>query len=185
MAGGEALPAGARRLNAFQLLAQCLDVSALFEPADDLVTRHTRFTSRSPPGSIVAAIDRAAAAVGGRVELRGRGGDSADPRLRVHIPTAGLGGIRVGVDIWELMPGVQLVDLFKVSGSTGARAVHARARVTSGGSGRGGARRAALMRPCRPPTACAVEFYRWYSDLAGVLSPLMTRPPRAEARHPR
>lgn len=58
----------------------------------------------------------------------------------MYIPTTGLGGIRVGVDIWELMPGVQLVDLFKVSGST-------------------------------------AEFYRWYNDLAGVLSPLMTRPP--------
>jgi hypothetical protein len=56
-----------RKVSAFELIKSGLDISALFEARDDVVTRHTRFSSRAPLPTITAALENAAVAVGGRV----------------------------------------------------------------------------------------------------------------------
>lgn len=60
-----------RRANAFELINSGLDISALLELREELVARHTRFSSRAPPTDVAAAIEAAAVAVGGTVERQG------------------------------------------------------------------------------------------------------------------
>jgi hypothetical protein len=58
--------ASSRRVNAFDLLKGGLDISAMFEARDDVVTRRTRFSSKAPLPTVLAAVESAAVAVGGR-----------------------------------------------------------------------------------------------------------------------
>ena len=60
-------PAPGRGRNAFHLINDCLNISAIFEFRDDIVTRRTRFTSKEDPAAIMRAVEQAAVACGGRV----------------------------------------------------------------------------------------------------------------------
>ncbi|KAG7669363.1 hypothetical protein KSW81_007518 [Nannochloris sp. 'desiccata'] len=102
---------GQRKLNAFELINDYLDISALFEDRDDMVTRRTRFTTSAPPDAILGAIEAAAVAIGGRVEKR-------NPySVRVYIPNR-RGPIRVSTRVLEVVAGQRIVDISKVSGNT-------------------------------------------------------------------
>jgi len=102
---------GQRKLNAFELINDYLDISALFEDRDDVVTRRTRFTTAAQPDSILGAIEHAAVAIGGRVEKRNQ--DS----VRAYIPNR-KGPIRVSARVLEVVSGQRIVDISKVSGNT-------------------------------------------------------------------
>lgn len=100
-----------QKLNAFQLINDYLDISAIFEAKDDLVTRHTRFSSLADPAVLLNAIENAAVAIGGRVEKR------TTKYVRLYIPTI-KGPLRVTANLLEVLPGKRIVDLAKVSGDT-------------------------------------------------------------------
>ena len=100
-----------RLLNAFELINDYLDISAIFEAKDDVVVRRTRFVSIAEPDRILGAIEAAVVAVGGRIEKRTR------TSMRVYIPNP-KGPIRVNAEVREFLPGRRMVDLSKVSGNT-------------------------------------------------------------------
>ena len=102
---------GERKLNAFELINDYLDISALFEDRDDLVTRRTRFTTVANPETVLGAIEAAAVALGGRVEKRNKNS------VRVYIPNH-KGPIRVAGKVLEVVSGQRMVELRKVSGNT-------------------------------------------------------------------
>lgn len=104
-------PGSLRKVNAFELLKSGLDISALFEARDDVVTRRTRFSSRASATTIMDSIESAAVAVGGRVARQDCG------RLRLYIPNP-KGTMQVLVELFEVMPGTHMVDLQKVQGNT-------------------------------------------------------------------
>ena len=124
---------------------------------DDVVTRHTRFSSRAPLDAIVESIEGAAVASGGRVAREGVGrwvgmGASAGRagalllhappchastcvhgplrRMRLHIPQPRSGTMQVLVELWEVLPGTHVADLQKVRGNTGGHALHPLPRPT-------------------------------------------------------
>ncbi|KAI3436682.1 hypothetical protein D9Q98_006098 [Chlorella vulgaris] len=100
-----------RKVNAFELIKSGLDISALFEARDDVVTRRTRFSSRAELCTIMAAIENAAVAVGGRVARQN------ECRLRLYIPNP-RGTMHVLAEVVEVLPGTRMVDLQKVQGNT-------------------------------------------------------------------
>ena len=53
-----------------QLINAALDISALFDARTDVVARMTRFTSRAAPGVLLARVEEAAHALGGRTRRR-------------------------------------------------------------------------------------------------------------------
>lgn len=59
------------RLNAFELLNSALDISAIFEHKDDVVTRRTRFTSKASTHDLLAALQQSTKAKGGSVHVQG------------------------------------------------------------------------------------------------------------------
>lgn len=101
----------ARHRNAFELINDYLDISAMFELKDDVVRRRTRFSSTETPEKIIQGIENAAVAVGGRVEKK-RGN-----WVRVYIPNR-KGPMRVTAEILDTSTEQKLVDLCKVSGNT-------------------------------------------------------------------
>ena len=100
-----------QRLNAFELINDYLDLSAIFEAEDDVVVRRTRFTSLAEVPRLLGAIEAAVIAVGGKIEKR------TGATMRVYIPNR-KGPIRVNAKIKEFLPGRRMVDLSKVSGNT-------------------------------------------------------------------
>ena len=60
----------ASRLCCAQLINAALDISALFDARTDVVARMTRFTSRAAPGVLLARVEEAAHALGGRTRRR-------------------------------------------------------------------------------------------------------------------
>lgn len=104
-------PGSTRKMNAFELIKAGLDISSLFEAREDVMMRHTRFSSRAPLATILAGIENAAVAVGGRVMQQG------DARLRLYIPNP-KGKMQVLVEVTEVLPGTRMVDLQKVQGNT-------------------------------------------------------------------
>lgn len=59
------------RLNAFELLNSALDISAIFEHKDDVVTRRTRFTSMASTHDLLAALQQSTKDKGGTVHVQG------------------------------------------------------------------------------------------------------------------
>lgn len=53
-----------------QLINVALDISWLFEKRADVIRRHTRFTSREPPASIIFNLEHATRRLGGSVQHR-------------------------------------------------------------------------------------------------------------------
>lgn len=105
------LPTTDRKLNAFELINDYLDISAMFEERDDVVTRRTRFTTTASPDTVLGSIEAAAVALGGRVEKR------TSSSVRVYIPNH-KGPIRVTGRVLEVVSGQRMVELSKVSGNT-------------------------------------------------------------------
>ncbi|KAI7845902.1 hypothetical protein COHA_000635 [Chlorella ohadii] len=110
--GTPASPRSDRRINAFELIKSGLDISALFEARDDVVTRHTRFSTKAPLDTVLASIESAAVGSGGRVERQEEG------RMRLYIPQPRSGTMQVLVELWEVLPGTHVADLQKVRGNT-------------------------------------------------------------------
>lgn len=57
-------------MNAFQLMSSALDISAIFERRDDVISRATRFTSKAPPPEILRRLESSIAKLGGSVKRR-------------------------------------------------------------------------------------------------------------------
>lgn len=54
-----------------QLINAALDISPIFEAREDVVTRHTRFSSKAPVAEIMRGVEQAAAKLGAASERRG------------------------------------------------------------------------------------------------------------------
>lgn len=54
-----------------QLINVALDISAIFEAREDVVTRHTRFTSKAPVPALMNGIEESAARLGATSQRRG------------------------------------------------------------------------------------------------------------------
>lgn len=54
-----------------QLINVALDISAIFEAREDVVTRHTRFTSKASVAVVMEAIQRAATTLAATPQQRG------------------------------------------------------------------------------------------------------------------
>lgn len=101
-----------REWNAFELINDFFDISAIFEEKDDLITRHTQFTTFAPPDTVFNEIENATLAVGsGRVVKRTK--DS----LRIYIKSL-KGIIHAKILVIRLKHGGAIVDVQKVSGNT-------------------------------------------------------------------
>lgn len=101
-----------REWNAFELINDFFDISAIFEEKDDLITRHTQFTTFASTDSVFDEIENATVAVGsGRVVKRAR--DS----LRLYIKSL-KGVIHAKIMVIRLKHGGAIVDVQKVSGNT-------------------------------------------------------------------
>lgn len=57
-------------MNAFELMTAALDISALFERCEDVVSRSTRFTSKAPPAEILERLEAATSGLGGSAKRR-------------------------------------------------------------------------------------------------------------------
>lgn len=104
----------AKKLNLFQLLGSNLDISGLFEQRDDVITRRTRFTTDLPLNTLIAALESAAVATGGKVELQ-----PEDHSMRITTPHP-QGTLRALVEIFEMFEGKNIVDCSKITGSSPA-----------------------------------------------------------------
>lgn len=54
-----------------QLINAALDISAIFEAREDVVTRHTRFTSKASVTALLKGIEEAATQLGATSQRRG------------------------------------------------------------------------------------------------------------------
>lgn len=54
-----------------QLINAALDISAIFEAREDVVTRHTRFTSKASVAALMKGIEDAATRLGATSQRRG------------------------------------------------------------------------------------------------------------------
>lgn len=104
-------PKNEAKINAFDLINEFLDISAMFEAKDDLVSRHTQFSSGADEVEIFDEMEAAVIALGGKIDSRTLN------LLRLHISSA-RGPIRVNVSIIKLYKKDKIVDLQKVSGNT-------------------------------------------------------------------
>lgn len=103
---------GEKQWNAFELINDFFDISAIFEEKDDLITRHTQFTTYATTDTVFDEIEHAVVAVAsGRVLKRTK------DMLRLYIKTL-KGIIHAKVFVIRLKHGGAIVDLQKVSGNT-------------------------------------------------------------------
>jgi serine/threonine protein kinase len=101
-----------KQWNAFELINDFFDISAIFEAKDDLVKRHTQFTTEASISDVFDEIEEAVVALGnGRVDKRGK------TVLRLYIKSV-QGIIKVSVSVIQLQHGTSIVDLQKVTGNT-------------------------------------------------------------------
>uniref|UniRef100_A0A061S7T9 non-specific serine/threonine protein kinase n=1 Tax=Tetraselmis sp. GSL018 TaxID=582737 RepID=A0A061S7T9_9CHLO len=97
------------RLNAFILISAAIDLSGMFEQRKDVVTRHTRFTSRAEPSVILSALKAAAEEMEGTAESRG------DNRMRMVFPNQ-KGPIFVTAEVFEVIASTHMVELVRNQG---------------------------------------------------------------------
>ncbi|KAK9845086.1 hypothetical protein WJX74_010435 [Apatococcus lobatus] len=100
-----------RKLNAFELINVALDISWLFEKRADVIRRHTRFTSREPPASIILNLEHATQRLGGSVQHR----DST--RTRLAMPGK-RGALTVAVEVLPIVHNISMVEIIKVMGDS-------------------------------------------------------------------
>ncbi len=136
------------RLNAFELLNSALDISAIFEVKDDVVTRRTRFTSKAPTHDLLAALQGATKNKGGTVHVQGNDTSrcvvvfvwcfrgymvcvdvgvcgvlfATHPppthRLRIRLLDRNNRPLVVDVDVGDVAAGIKLVEVAKYSGNS-------------------------------------------------------------------
>ena len=58
-------------VSTLQLINVALDISAIFEAREDVVTRHTRFTSKASGPTLMEAIQQAASTLAATSQQRG------------------------------------------------------------------------------------------------------------------
>ena len=97
--------------NAFDMINDFLDISGIFELKDDMVARHTQFTSGAKESEILDEIENAVVALGGKVEKR------TSCSLRLYV-TSMKGPMRIHVSFIKLFNGERIVDLQKIAGNT-------------------------------------------------------------------
>lgn len=98
--------------NAFELINDFFDISAIFEEKDDLITRHTQFTTYAPTEYVFDEIENATVAVGsGRVVKRSK------DQLRLYVKSL-KGIIHAKILVIRLKHGGAIVDVQKASGNT-------------------------------------------------------------------
>ena len=100
------------RFNAFQLISDFFDISAIFEEKDDLIRRHTQFTTQAETSYVFDEIEQAVIAL-----ASGRAVKRTNDTLRLYIKSL-KGIIHVTVSVIYLSRGGSIVDVQKVSGNT-------------------------------------------------------------------
>ena len=106
------IEAVAKKFNAFQLINDFFDISAIFEEKDDLIRRHTQFTTSADASRVFDEIEQAVIAL-----ASGRAVKRTENTLRLY--TKSLKGlIHVTVTMIYLTGGSSIVDVQKVSGNT-------------------------------------------------------------------
>ncbi|KAL3135668.1 hypothetical protein ABBQ38_006143 [Trebouxia sp. C0009 RCD-2024] len=101
-----------RQMNAFELINVALDISAIFEAREDVVTRHTRFTSKASVPVLMEAIRSAASTLAATSQQRG------PTKLRLSANGGKVNEVRVGVEIMQVVPGLSMVQVDKGRGSS-------------------------------------------------------------------
>jgi 5'-AMP-activated protein kinase catalytic alpha subunit len=100
-----------KQMNAFELINAALDLSALFEAREDVVTRHTRFTSNATVPVILDRIEEAAQQLGARAQRRG----PARTRL---LMSSQRGPLTVNVEVLVVIPGLHMAEVLRVKGDS-------------------------------------------------------------------
>lgn len=101
-------------MNAFEMitLSQGLNLSALFDRRQDYVKRQTRFVSRHPAKTIVAAIQEVAETMGLKVHTR-------NYKIRLEgVSSNKMGQFAVVLEVYEVAPSLFMVDVRKAAGNT-------------------------------------------------------------------
>jgi serine/threonine protein kinase len=106
------IEAGGVSFNAFQLISDFFDISAIFEEKDDLVRRHTQFTTVADSSRVFDEIEHAVIAL-----ASGRAVKRTENILRLYTKSL-KGVIHVTVSMIYLSCGSSIVDVQKVSGNT-------------------------------------------------------------------
>lgn len=101
-----------RQMNAFELINAALDISAIFEAREDVVTRHTRFTSKAPLAALMQGIQDAAARLGASTQRRG------PTKLRLKANSGKFNEVRVGVEILPVVANLSMVQVVKGRGTS-------------------------------------------------------------------
>ncbi|KAK9814362.1 hypothetical protein WJX72_004541 [[Myrmecia] bisecta] len=100
-----------KHLNAFEMINAALDISSLFERRDDVVRRHTRFTSKQPKATVLSKLEAAAVSMGGSVRRR------SQYRAKLTMPGA-RGPVSLAVEVFDVIPGTSLAECVKAKGDT-------------------------------------------------------------------
>lgn len=142
-----------RKLNLFDLINKQLDISAILHTGEEKVSRYTRFTTDRPLTDVLAQLENAAVATGGRVEYQKYDGSSSygdtinnnnndddeqqqeSPAIMIFIPHP-QGTIKVLVEVYQVLKTRLIVDVSKIKGNTPA-------------------------------------FYRWYAELVKAIGPII------------
>jgi len=101
-------------MNAFQLMASALDISAILEDRMESRSLNTRFLSKAQPGAVIAYLEEEASTRGGRLVR------SNDCRYKVVAAQTQKGKCTANVDFVTVMPGLLMVQFGKSAGSTAA-----------------------------------------------------------------
>ena len=72
-------------LHLLQLINAALDISPIFEAREDVVTRHTCFTSKAPVADIMTGVEQAAIRLGATSERRGNTRSAATSTAAVSL----------------------------------------------------------------------------------------------------
>lgn len=101
-----------RQMNAFELINAALDISAIFEAREDVVSRHTRFTSKASVAALVKGIEAAAARLGATSQQRG------PTKLRLSANPGRSDEVRVVVEVLPVVANLSMVQVIKSRGTS-------------------------------------------------------------------
>lgn len=105
-----------KRLNAFELINSALDISAIFEHKDDVVTRRTRFTTKADAPAVWKALERAVLSKKGTAELKQATVEFKSGSMRLRLMGRQAFPLVVDVTIQQMLPGLNMVELAKYKG---------------------------------------------------------------------
>ncbi|DBB01817.1 hypothetical protein WJX77_001467 [Trebouxia sp. C0004] len=101
-----------RQMNAFELINAALDISAIFEAREDVVSRHTRFTSKASVAALMTGIEAAAARLGATSQQRG------PTKLRLSANSGRPDEVRVVVEVLPVVANLSMVQVIKSRGTS-------------------------------------------------------------------